>query len=160
MDPRKSTARPAPDLDGPLMRRIAWNAGVVEIRHAFRAPCQSVRMTDPTRSAPFSSQLRRWPSDPAHLVDTTLCPACFFRLGGTTCGECGLQLAVPAASDLLAAATRGYDAERERQRLITRMRAEQSVAAAPGRADAASHPAAHPLAATPPPMSVSVPAPV
>ena len=110
-------------------------------------------MTDPTRYGPFSRDLRRWPTDPAQFVDTTLCPSCFSRLTGATCGVCGLQLAVPAASDLLTASTRVYEAERHRQAVITRMRAEQAVALAAARAVpvAPAAPAAPPLPIVPPP---------
>jgi hypothetical protein len=110
-------------------------------------------MTDPTRSGPFSRDLRRWPTDPAQFVDTTLCPSCFSRLGSATCGVCGLQLAVPAASDLLTASTRVYEAERDRQAVITRMRAEQAVALAAARAApvAPAAPAAPPQPIVPPP---------
>ncbi|RNB50473.1 hypothetical protein EDM22_07075 [Agromyces tardus] len=41
---------------------------------------------------------------------------------------CGLQLAVPAASELLAASTRVYEAERGRQAVIARMRSDQAAA--------------------------------
>ncbi len=35
---------------------------------------------------------RRWPADPAQLVDTTRCPACFSTLTSTRCDVCGLDL--------------------------------------------------------------------
>jgi hypothetical protein len=41
---------------------------------------------------------------------------------------CGLQLAVPAASELLAASTRVYEAERGRQAVIARMWSDQAAA--------------------------------
>lgn len=71
--------------------------------------------------------LRRWPSDPAHLIDTTRCPACFSPLYSTRCFECGLDLGVPESAELLAASTRVYDEEGRRQQLITRMRAAQAA---------------------------------
>lgn len=82
-------------------------------------------MTDPTH--PAASDLRRWPSDPALLVDTSRCPACFSPLHRAVCDVCGLRLDVPAASTLLAAGSRVRDAEAQRQGIITRMRLEQAV---------------------------------
>ncbi|HEU4756429.1 MAG TPA: hypothetical protein VFS72_07195, partial [Agromyces sp.] len=82
-------------------------------------------MTDPTH--PAASDLRRWPSDPALLVDTSRCPACFSPLHRAVCDVCGLRLDGPAASSLLAAGSRVRDAEAERQGIITRMRREQAV---------------------------------
>jgi hypothetical protein len=87
-------------------------------------------MTVSRRSSPFSRDLRRWPHDPAQLVDTRFCPACFSFLTGPACSVCGLDLAVPAAAELLAAGTRVRDAETERQAVITRLRAAQAATAA------------------------------
>ncbi|WP_353814255.1 SCO7613 C-terminal domain-containing membrane protein [Agromyces sp. SYSU T00266] len=81
-------------------------------------------MTDPSR--PAASGLRRWPTDPAQLTDTTLCPACFSRLYRAACDVCGLRLDVAAANDLLVAGARVRDAEADRQAIITRMRAVQA----------------------------------
>ena len=81
--------------------------------------------------------LRRWPSDPAHLIDTTRCPACFSPLYSTRCLQCGLDLGVPDAVELLAASTRVYDDEGRRQQLITRMREAQAAREA-GRATTAA----------------------
>jgi hypothetical protein len=105
-------------------------------------------MTDPTH--PAASDLRRWPSDPALLVDTSRCPACFSPLHRAACDVCGLRLDVPAASMLLAAGSRVRDAEADRQGLITRMRVEQ--------ADRAPIPPPLPMPAAPPPTVPPVPA--
>lgn len=86
-------------------------------------------MTD--RMRPATSDLRRWPSDPSLLVDTTRCPACFAPLFRSQCDECGLRLDLPGAAELLAAGVRVRDAEAERQQLITGMRARQASAAEP-----------------------------
>ncbi|MEI5583006.1 MULTISPECIES: SCO7613 C-terminal domain-containing membrane protein [unclassified Agromyces] len=86
-------------------------------------------MTD--RMRPATSDLRRWPSDPALLVDTTRCPACFAPLLRSQCDECGLRLDLPGATELLAAGARVRDAEAERQQLITGLRARQAAAADP-----------------------------
>lgn len=114
-------------------------------------------MTDPTR--PEASQLRRWPSDPALLVDTTRCPACFAQLHRTVCDTCGLRLDVPAAAGLLAAGTRVRDAENARQSLISHMRAEQAAAAARAAQPTPAVPAAPPTAAVPAPAPAAAPAP-
>lgn len=87
-------------------------------------------MTVSRRPSPFSRDLRRWPHDPAQLVDTRFCPACFSFLTGPVCSVCGLDLAVPVAAELLAAGRRVRDAETERQAVITRMRAAQAATAA------------------------------
>lgn len=105
-------------------------------------------MSHPTR--PEASHLRRWPTDPALLVDTTRCPACFAQLHRAVCDTCGLRLDVPAAAGLLAAGTRVRDAENERQSLISQMRAEQAAWAAP---------AAQPVPAVPPPSAAVPPVP-
>lgn len=106
-------------------------------------------MTD--RMRPATSDLRRWPTDPSLLVDTTRCPACFAPLFRPQCDECGLRLDLPGAAELLAAGVRVRDAEAERQQLITGLRARQ--AAAPDPWGAASIPEAATLApeATPAP---------
>lgn len=70
-------------------------------------------------------RLSRWPADPSLLTDTTVCPACFHPLGRTVCANCGLDLGVSAAGDLLAAGTAVATAEATRQGLIGRMRVEQ-----------------------------------
>ncbi|WP_306893830.1 SCO7613 C-terminal domain-containing membrane protein [Agromyces albus] len=85
-------------------------------------------MSDRPPAAPLRD-LRRWPAEPAHLIDTTLCPACFSRLSSARCGACGLDLAAPEASELLAAGTRVYEDEGRRQQLITRMRTAQAARA-------------------------------
>lgn len=86
-------------------------------------------MTD--RMRPATSDVRRWPSDPSLLVDTTRCPACFAPLLRSQCDECGLQLDLPGAEELLAAGVRVRDAEADRQQLITGLRARQAAAAEP-----------------------------
>jgi hypothetical protein len=95
------------------------------IRCGAARPWQSVPMTDRLPHAD-ARDLRRWPSDPAHLIDTTRCPACFSPLYSTRCLQCGLDLGVPDAIELLAASTRVYDDEGRRQQLITRMREAQA----------------------------------
>ncbi|WP_159601641.1 hypothetical protein, partial [Agromyces humi] len=83
-------------------------------------------MTDPTpRTA--ATDLTRWPADPAELVDTTKCPACFSRLYATRCRVCGLELGVPEAADLLERSTAVYRWQLARQELIGRMRAAQAA---------------------------------
>lgn len=113
--------------------------------------------------------VRRWPTNPMQLIDTTLCPSCFSTLRGAVCGTCGLDLSVPAAIELLNAGRAVHDREVERQSLITAMRAAQSArvresAAAASVTDAAAHaaptalsPASIPTAAAPI-LSVPVPA--
>ncbi len=81
-------------------------------------------MTDSPTTAP--QDLRRWPSDPTQLVDTTLCPACFTPLTSARCSRCDLDLAVPAASELLAIGRRLHDEESNRQRVIAQMRTAQA----------------------------------
>ncbi|MDQ2661904.1 MAG: hypothetical protein M3Y52_08520, partial [Actinomycetota bacterium] len=110
-------------------------------------------MTD-RRSRPEMRDLRRWPADPAQLVDTTLCPACFTRLYSTRCIECGLELGVAAAAELLASSTRVFEEEQRRQHLITRMREAQA-----GAVSRRSAPAAAPAAAARPATPAAAPAP-
>lgn len=90
--------------------------------------------------------LRRWPSDPALLIDTTRCPACFARLFSSRCLECGLDLAVPESAEVLAAGTRIYETEAARQRLITGMR-EAQAGRESRQARAAQAPVAAPVSA-------------
>ncbi|MBM7830344.1 hypothetical protein JOE59_001049 [Agromyces cerinus] len=104
--------------------------------------------------------LRRWPSDPAQLIDTTLCPSCFSALRSAVCGTCGLDLSVPAAGELLAAGRALHDREADRQSLISTMREAQTSRvrqAAASVTDAAAH-AAPVAAATPSPSPAMVPA--
>ncbi|RXZ69615.1 hypothetical protein, partial [Agromyces albus] len=101
--------------------------------------------------------LRRWPAEPSHLIDTTRCPACFSQLTGARCGTCGLDLGVPEATELLAAGTRVYEDEGRRQQLITRMRAAQ--AAREARAGAGEVAAWQPGATTAAAASAAVPSP-
>ena len=82
-------------------------------------------MTDSPTTAPHD--LRRWPSDPGQLADTTLCPACFAPLTSARCSRCDLDLAVPAASELLAIGRRIRDDEVARQQVISQMRAAQTA---------------------------------
>ncbi len=122
--------------------------------------------------------VRRWPSGPLQLIDTTLCPSCFTTLQAAVCGTCGLDLSVPAAADLLNAGRAVHDREVDRQTLITTMRAAQSArvrqasASASSETDAAAHaapaavsptaiPAAvAPILSVPVPASGSAPSPV
>lgn len=115
-------------------------------------------MTDPTH--PAASDLRRWPTDPALLVDTSRCPACFSPLRRAECDVCGLRLDVPAASLLLTAGARVRDAEAERQGVIDRMRLEQAVRTPvppPLPAPAAPSPPVAPVAAPGTPAPGAVP---
>ncbi|MCD2442358.1 hypothetical protein LQ757_08730 [Agromyces sp. SYSU K20354] len=82
-------------------------------------------MTDSPSTAPHD--LRRWPTEPGQLVDTSLCPACFTVLTTARCSRCDLDLAVPEASELLAIGRRIHDDESSRQRVITQMRAAQAA---------------------------------
>lgn len=115
-------------------------------RKVAAPPWQSVPMSDRPRAASMRD-LRRWPAEPSHLIDTTRCPACFSPLSAPRCDACGLDLAVPEASELLAAGTRIYDDERRRQQLISRMRAAQAERAAQGPVPAPA-PTAAPVAAS------------
>lgn len=94
---------------------------------------QSVRMTDRPPNAEAQG-LRRWPTDPAQLVDTTRCPACFSPLETTRCDVCGLEVGVPASGELFRLSSAVYEGERARQALIDRMRAEQAAREAVSRA--------------------------
>ncbi len=152
MDPRKSTAPIVPpDATAARMSRRGRKSLWMTARRVVAA-WQSVRMTD-HRARPDVRDLRRWPADPAQLVDTTLCPACFSRLYSSRCTECGLELGVPAAVELLASSTRVFEEEQRRQNLITRMR-EAQIGAASRRIAPAASPAAPPIAtaASMPPM--------
>jgi hypothetical protein len=115
------------------------------IRGAWSHAWQSVPMTD-RLPRPDARDTRRWPSDPAHLVDSTRCPACFSQLYSTQCFECGLDLAVPASAELLQLSTRVHAGELERQAFIGRMREEQASreAPAPSRLPAFTDPVAVP----------------
>ncbi|WP_157001254.1 SCO7613 C-terminal domain-containing membrane protein [Agromyces laixinhei] len=73
------------------------------------------------------SDVRRWPTSPAQLLDTARCPACFAGLSSAVCSVCGLDLSVPAASELLGAGRRVFDGETARQSLISSMRAAQAA---------------------------------
>ncbi|MCP2367742.1 hypothetical protein BCL57_001901 [Agromyces flavus] len=115
-------------------------------------------MTD--QSPPSAPDLRRWPSDPAHLVDATLCPACFSPLHRVGCDVCGLRLDVPAAAELFAAGVRVRDAERERQAVIGSMRAAQARAEVDGRQPIPAAPTPPPLPPVAPESVASVPVPM
>lgn len=67
-----------------------------------------------------------WPANAAILTDTTCCPSCFTMLRSARCGGCGLDLAVPAAHDLLAASQRMQANAAERERVIAGMRYAQA----------------------------------
>lgn len=118
-------------------------------------PCQSERMTDPTH--PAASDQPRWPSDPALLVDTTRCPACFSPLRRAACDVCGLRLDVPAAMELLAAGARVRDAEVDRQEIIIRMRGQQVLSEARSAPPAPSVPTV-PVPPPLPPATTQAPA--
>ncbi len=88
----------------------------------------------PSPSPSAGPALRRWPADPAQLVDTTRCPACFSTLASTRCDVCGLDLGVPAAAELLAMSTAIYEGElATAASSSTRMRAAQAAREACGR---------------------------
>ncbi|TYL50723.1 SCO7613 C-terminal domain-containing membrane protein [Agromyces mariniharenae] len=93
--------------------------------------------------------IRRWPADPAWLVDTTRCPACFSPLASTRCDVCGLDVAVPAATELFRLATEIYEDEQARRSFIDRMRSDQAareaVAAMPDAASPIGIPVPPPL---------------
>ena len=111
------------------------------------AAWQSVRMTDRALGDRVAG-LRRWPTDPSQFVDTTRCPACFSTLASTRCDVCGLDVGVPAATELFRMSTGIYEHEQARQSFIDGMRAAQSAreAGATKPADAAA-PASIPAAA-------------
>ncbi|QEO15818.1 hypothetical protein FLP10_16370 [Agromyces intestinalis] len=92
-------------------------------------------MTDRSAAAP-AGDLRRWPADPSWFLDTSRCPACFAPLGSAVCTVCGLDLAAPDGADLAAHGRAVAEAERERQGVITRMRAAQAERAAASAAQA------------------------
>lgn len=123
-------------------------------RDVAAPPWQSVPMSDRPPAASMRD-VRRWPAEPAHLLDTTRCPACFSPLSSARCDACGLDLAVPEASELLAAGTRVYEDEGRRQQIITSMRAAQAErAAAAGAGVTATWAPATTTAATPAPAAV------
>jgi len=87
-------------------------------------------------------RLRRWPTDPAALVDTTRCPACLTPLRSAVCDECGLDLRATQSTELLASGRRILAEEQRRQRLLDEMFAEQE------RATHAAQPVGQPVAVT------------
>lgn len=87
-------------------------------------------MTDAQGPADSPHARRIWPQNPGLFTDVTVCPACFTSLRSPVCSGCGLDLSVPRAYELLAIGQRLVQSEEERQRVITRMRAEQVAAAA------------------------------
>ncbi|MGW4930752.1 SCO7613 C-terminal domain-containing membrane protein [Agromyces sp. NPDC004153] len=93
--------------------------------------------------------IRRWPADPAWLVDTTRCPACFSPLASTRCDVCGLDVAVPAAAELFRLATEIYEDEQARRSFIDRMRSDQAAREAVAAMPDAASPIAIPV---PPPL--------
>lgn len=113
-------------------------------------------MTDSPTTAPHD--LRRWPSDPGQLADPTLCPACFAPLTSARCSQCDLDLAVPAAAELLAVGRRMRDDEGARQRVISQMRAAQA-ARVQAFAAAPTIPAATSIEVVAPPVQVASPIP-
>ncbi|WP_344296894.1 SCO7613 C-terminal domain-containing membrane protein [Agromyces neolithicus] len=112
-------------------------------------------MTDSPTTAP--PDLRRWPTDPGQLADTTLCPACFTPLTSARCSQCDLDLAVHEASELLAIGRRITDEEATRQRVISQMRAAQA-ARAQTLAAAPTIPAVTSIDVVAPPVSLAPPA--
>lgn len=74
---------------------------------------------------------RRWPTSPADLANTQLCPACFATLTAMTCAHCGLVVSDPRAMQLLVFGQQILQAEAARQRVIADIRAAHAVAAAP-----------------------------
>lgn len=118
-------------------------------------------MTDRPRAV--APGLRRWPSDPAQLVDTTRCPACFSMLLSPRCTECGLDLGVPEAARLFQLSSRVHQDELHRQSFIDRMWQAQDAAARPASTPApvpAAVPATAPVAPPAPPPSAPVGAPI
>lgn len=74
---------------------------------------------------PDPHRQRWWPSDPSLFTDTAVCPACFRALSTTVCSNCGLDVGVAEAAELLRAGTAVAAAENARQQLLTRMRNAQ-----------------------------------
>jgi hypothetical protein len=94
--------------------------------------CQSGAMTDTSPSGqtphpPRPDLHTSWPRDPAAFGDTSSCPRCFARLSSPLCGNCGLDLSVPLAAQLLQASERLVEAEGERQRILVQMWSEQQA---------------------------------
>ena len=80
---------------------------------------------DPAGRSPRA--VLRWPNHPDLFESTTNCPACFAALGDTRCAQCGLDLAVPLATELLAAGERIAQGERERRAILARMYVAQAA---------------------------------
>ncbi|WP_353988050.1 SCO7613 C-terminal domain-containing membrane protein [Ruicaihuangia caeni] len=131
-------------------------------------------MTDPHGFERFAAPLTM-PSSPEQLRDTASCPACFNRLQGPLCRACGLDLAHPAARDLLEASQDAAAALDRRAGVIGRIRFETSqrmtaaaspLPAAPTAAfsvampesEMPAAPASATGAATAPPVAASAPA--
>ena len=107
-------------LCGHGRRRALWRA-----RRLGSRAWQSVRMTDSPTTAP--QDLRRWPSDPGSSSTRRSAPRASRPLTSASLLPCDLDLAVPAASELLAIGRRLHDEESNRQRVITQMRAAQAA---------------------------------
>lgn len=67
-----------------------------------------------------------WPSSPDALTDTTKCPACFTPLRDIVCGNCGLDLAHPAAAELASLSSGAAERLSRRVAVIGRIRYETS----------------------------------
>ncbi|MCY7326489.1 MAG: hypothetical protein LH605_10215, partial [Microbacteriaceae bacterium] len=83
----------------------------------------------PVDSQPFAGTMV-WPSGLGALTDRALCPACFSRLPGMVCGECGLDLNHPAAEELFSASREASSGLSRRVDIIGRMRFETDARAA------------------------------
>jgi len=71
-----------------------------------------------------------WPSGLGALTDRAICPACFSRLPGSVCSECGLDLNHPAAEELFSASREATSTLSHRVDIIGRMRFETNARAA------------------------------
>lgn len=89
-----------------------------------------------------------FPRNPADLTSTTRCPACFTLLESTTCSNCGLDLAHPAAAELAISSTDAAAALERRLQLIGRIRFETAASAS-----AATAALAHATVAAPTPAA-------
>jgi hypothetical protein len=115
-------------------------------------------VTEPTPDYTASAGRVVFPRSASVLNDTTICPACFTALRSTVCGECGLDLTHPAATELAAVSSSTAACLDRRVELIGQIRLETAQARA---RVVAPTPASAPPAATAPaiPSPVSLPQP-